>query len=226
MRRVVVFALASLTIGCADDLPPIGPSAVSSISVLSGDDQTGFPRYRLPDSLRVKVSDADGDPVRGATVRWTVEQADGHVDPAMSVTDADGIAATSFTLGVTGMPSVVARVEGRPIETTFTAESHGFVIDCAPTAVTNDRGDVRAMGCAVGAVGNFSGVVALDFEAGDGLEVSFANNTMDLTNVDGPLNTSVLLSVGMSAPTGVHAVELRAQSGDALASDTVLVTVR
>lgn len=226
MRPAVALALAGLTIGCADDLPPIGPAVVTDISVLSGDDQTGFPRYALPDSLRVLVADADGDPVRGAMVRWTVQQSDGQVDPVTSVTNADGVASTSFTLGDGPMPSVVASVEGRSLATTFTAEAHGFVLDCAPAAVTNSRGDIRALGCSAVAVGEFAGVVALSFDAVPGIEVGFASGTLNLGEADGPIGTSALMSIGLGVPTGVHAVVVRAQAGDELASDTVNVTVR
>ena len=225
MRRVASIALACLTIGCADDLPPIGPAAVAGITVVSGDDQRGFPRRQLPDSLRVKVTDAAGGPVRGASVRWTVQQTDGRVDPVISVTGSDGIASTSFTSGETPMPSVVASVEGTSITATFTAEVHGFFLDCAPPAVTNARGDIRVLGCGASAVGDFAAEVVLGFTAIEGVDVSFASGSLDLRETDGPVGTSALLSVGQSVPTGVHPVVLRAQSGDEVARDTVLVTV-
>lgn len=226
MRRALPLVLAGLTIGCADEPPAIGPAVVSDISIVAGDDQAGFPRSVLPDSLRVEVTDPDGDPVRGVSVRWTVPSEDGRVDPVVSVTNAEGIATTSFTLGDTPMPSVVASVEGRSLSTTFSAEAHGFILDCAPPAFTNGKGEIRALGCAASAVGNFAANVTLGFHAIEGINVSFASGTLDLTDVDGPVGTSALLSIGMAVPAGTHPVVMQAQAGDDAAADTVLVTVR
>ena len=98
--------------------------------------------------------------------------------------------------------------------------------ELATAAVTNEKGDIRALGCVADAVGDFAGSVTLSSQAIAGIQVGFANGTLDLTDDGGSAGTSVLLSIGLAVPAGVHPVVLRAQNGDDLAIDTVLVTVR
>ena len=69
------------------------------ISVNSGDQQSGNGGQPLAKPLQVKVTDAWGKPVRGATVNWSVLAGGGTLTAAVSYTGADGIAATSCTLG-------------------------------------------------------------------------------------------------------------------------------
>ena len=64
----------------------------------SGDGQTGAPGQALPNQLRVLVT-VDGEPQENVTVTWSTT--DGSVAPASMSTDAEGISATTWTLGPT-----------------------------------------------------------------------------------------------------------------------------
>jgi adhesin/invasin len=91
----------------------VTPGSASGVQPLSGDGQIGAPKATLPDPIVVAVTDADGNPVSGAAVTWVVTGGGGSVDPTTSTTDADGHAATSWTLGgATGTNTVEAVVSG------------------------------------------------------------------------------------------------------------------
>lgn len=70
-------------------------------SVMTGAGQSGPASTVLPDSLRVRIVDAFGNPVAGVSVTWTVRTGGGAVSPAVGGTNADGVASTRWTLGPT-----------------------------------------------------------------------------------------------------------------------------
>ena len=216
---------AALTVACADD-DPVRPGTASAarIEIVSGDDQAGFPRRSLKDSLRVKVASAAGAPVAGATVLW--ETSDGTVEPERSLTNAAGIASAAWSPDDAAAAELTAHVLNRNLAVDFGADVDGFVVDCVPDAVANDQGDLRAIACGVSSVGEFTGLVTLSKGAGPaGVDASFTTSTLDLTQADGLVMTSVTLSIGLGVPSGVHPVELRAVSGADTASAKIVVTV-
>ena len=95
------------------------PGAPGAIVILSGNNQSGSPGSPLPDSLRVRVTDQFGNPVSGFTVSWAPLAGSGTVSPSTSVTDANGRAATRWTLGSTGGPKAVVAAAGA-LSVTFT----------------------------------------------------------------------------------------------------------
>jgi VCBS repeat-containing protein len=85
----------------------------SGVSIVSGNGQTGAAGAPLGAMLVVKVADGSGNPVSGATVTWTVTAGGGAPNPASSTTDANGQAATTWTLGATpGANTLDASVAG------------------------------------------------------------------------------------------------------------------
>ena len=85
----------------------------SGISIVSGDGQTGAAGAPLTAALVVKVADGSGNPVSGATVTWTVTAGGGNPNPASGTTDANGQAATTWTLGaIPGTNTLAAAVAG------------------------------------------------------------------------------------------------------------------
>jgi hypothetical protein len=85
----------------------------SGISIVSGNGQTGAAGAPLTAALVVKVVDGSGNPVIGATVTWAVTAGGGSATPATSTTDANGQAATIWTLGATpGTNTLNASVAG------------------------------------------------------------------------------------------------------------------
>lgn len=228
MRHGILGAFACLTMACAGDAPPItGPRTAANIAVIAGDGQQGFPRRPLDDSVRVRVTNADGDPVSGVRVIWELDPGEGIASPVSSTTGPDGVAATQWTAGILATASIRARVEARDIVAVAWADVSGFTLDCEPGAFEIMKGGIRAMSCSATAVGDFAGEVALGIEsAPSGVEVAFASGSLDLREADGPVGTSALLSVGTGVATGTHAIVLSGRSGAAIPTDTVLVSVR
>jgi len=66
---------------------------------VSGDGQFSTAGTTLPAPLVVQVNDADGNPIPGRTVNFSVSQGDGNTGAATVVTGADGRASTTFTTG-------------------------------------------------------------------------------------------------------------------------------
>jgi hypothetical protein len=73
--------------------------SAAGVHVVSGDNQSGQVGTELPVPLVVEVVDADGNPVPGAGITWTVTGGGGSVDPPTGTTDASGQASTHWTLG-------------------------------------------------------------------------------------------------------------------------------
>jgi plastocyanin len=125
---VRALAMGSLVVlmgwGCGDDNNEPTPAApvLAKAPTKSGDAQTGDPGAALVSPLRVLVT-RDGIPAAGDTVKWSTS--DGSVSPTAFVTAADGIGATTWTLGPNvGAQSTTASVTGAT-SVTFTATASG-----------------------------------------------------------------------------------------------------
>ena len=96
--------------------------AAAKIEVVSGNAQRGEVATLLPEPLRVRVADAFGNVVQGATVAWSVLEGSGLLSAPSTVTDAAGKAQVTLTLGtVTGTVKVGAALPGTGASTSFTA---------------------------------------------------------------------------------------------------------
>ncbi len=120
-----LIALAILAIGCGNDDDPINPNATLRIELASGNSQPGVVGRPLTNLLIAKVRNAADQPVAGKTVSWSVSAGGGSVSPTTSVTDAEGLASTTLTLGPTETANrVTASIADRPTATVvFTANA-------------------------------------------------------------------------------------------------------
>jgi hypothetical protein len=110
-------------VACSSSEPSgvsIGPAArVEAWSPLSTTGQVGA---AVPNGVTVKVTDAGGRAMPGASVGFTVKIGNGTVVPRVSITDANGQGSASWTLGtVAGTNQVVATVSGVSNTVTFVA---------------------------------------------------------------------------------------------------------
>ena len=96
----------------------------TKIELVSGDHQSASVGAQLPAPLRVKVTDANGNPVENVAVTWTANTG-GSVGATSTGTDAGGIAEVTRTLGlIPGTYTTTAEVDGldgSPITFTSTA---------------------------------------------------------------------------------------------------------
>ncbi len=78
--------------------------AAAKIVIVQGDGQGAAVGAVLPESLTVRVTDTNGQPVQGQVVTFSVTASGGSVAPASAVTTADGVAAARWTLGPAAGP--------------------------------------------------------------------------------------------------------------------------
>jgi hypothetical protein len=114
--------------------------APGSLVAVSGGNQSGTVGAVLPESLVVRLTDANGNGIAGRAITWTAGQ--GVVSPAGATTDIGGRAATQWTLGTgAGAQTVTATspgLAGGPVQFTATA------IPGAATTITRISGDHQA----------------------------------------------------------------------------------
>jgi hypothetical protein len=99
-------------------------SAASKFSKVSGDNQTAVAGSVLADSLVVRVSDADNNPVPGVQVSWAVT-GNGAVSSPTTTSGADGRTGVKWTLGATagaqGVTATAAPLPSAPVSFSATA---------------------------------------------------------------------------------------------------------
>lgn len=193
-------ALLALLAACGSDG---APSDARSITPQSGDDQTGIVGEELA-PLVVRVVDASDVPEADVEVGWSVVSGGGDITPASSLTDANGLASTTFTLGPTVGAQVarasVAGADGSPV--TFTATA----LAGPPTQMTESSGDGQAG--SVGAQLPLPYVVLIRDESGaplDGIDVAWevrsggGSVSADTTTSDAAGLAKVFHTLGPSA---------------------------
>jgi hypothetical protein len=74
------------------------PGNVATLVAVSGAGQTGEAGKALATPLKVKVADASGNPIEGLSISWSVAAGNGSVDPSSSRSNAEGVAASVWTL--------------------------------------------------------------------------------------------------------------------------------
>ena len=100
-------------------LPPPVPTA---LAIILGDNQTGLTGEPLTNPFVVEVRDQYGDLMAGVTVTFAVSESDGALSVGAAMTDANGRAESTLTLGVDpGGYIVEVSVEGIAETVTFNA---------------------------------------------------------------------------------------------------------
>ena len=117
----VLIACLAAAAGCSEDDGFVEPPSPASLTIVGGSPQAGTTGLPLGQTLRVRVTDDDGEPLGGVEVSWAVTAGQGTLITATSTTDGDGVAVNSWTLGATeGQQTVTASVPGANT-VTFTA---------------------------------------------------------------------------------------------------------
>jgi len=118
-RILLVLALGLFIAGCLDRAVT-GPASTSGASfaarlvVLDGNAQSGAVNSPLSPSLKLRVTDANGSPVEGATVTFSTRQGGGSINPPTARSGADGIVNATWTLGTAlGTQKIVATLIGQ-----------------------------------------------------------------------------------------------------------------
>ena len=119
-----LFVMGLLACGSEEKVQPTVPAALEP---LDGNGQSGGPGALLAKPLTVKVTDAQGNPVPGVLVSWSVLSGAGTVTPSSSASDDAGAASAQFTLGPDPgeqqARAEVSGLSGSPVIFTATAAS-------------------------------------------------------------------------------------------------------
>ena len=86
-------------------------SDVSGLALVSGDGQFAPAGQALPQPLRVRVTDAGGNPISGIPVSFTVVRGGGTLAPSSALSDIDGLASAVWTVGA-GANTATASLSG------------------------------------------------------------------------------------------------------------------
>jgi plastocyanin len=119
----VIFVVAGCGGGGSDGSTPPPTTVIAKTGSNNGDVQTGTVGEVLATPLSVQVTDA-GTAAAGATVSWSTPSG-GSLAPSSSLTDANGVASSTWTLGtVSGAQTATAALagaSGSPVTFTATA---------------------------------------------------------------------------------------------------------
>ena len=126
-RTLLGLGIAILIGGCSST-STTPPDQAPTLSVVSGDTQTGTRSTQLAADFVVKLVDKAGAPLAGKAVSWGVAFGGGSLTPTTGTTDANGEMASRYTLGpFLGAQTVTATVTGTTA-VTFTATATGGAI--------------------------------------------------------------------------------------------------
>ena len=122
----VAFALAALSASCGGDVTPPDPGEAAELELVDGNGQTAPAGTALAEPVIVRVLDTEARPVTNQEVTFGIVSGGGSVEPQTVTTDADGIAAATWTLGPNaGIQELRARTiqggSGTPLDVPFTA---------------------------------------------------------------------------------------------------------
>jgi hypothetical protein len=193
--------LAAATLRCSEG-GTVNPGEAALIELVSGNEQDATIGTTLPESLIVRVTDENEDPVGGVTVTWAA-QGGGSVSAAAVESGDDGLAGVRRTLGATpGEQTATAAVtglDGSPV--TFTATAVDGPLP-TPTLVMVTQPPSAALDGEVFAA-DAQPVVSVETTAGDPIEG--VTVTASLASGGGTLEGS---------PTAVSGPDGRAEFGD------------
>jgi len=123
-RGALPLAVAiAVGVGCSND-DGVNPNPTpATMTAASGNNQTGTTGAALNQPFVVIVRDAGSAPMEGVTVLWTVVSGGGTLGAATSMTDAQGQASNTYTVGGTaGTNTIEAAVQSNTaIKVAFTA---------------------------------------------------------------------------------------------------------
>jgi alpha-tubulin suppressor-like RCC1 family protein len=137
---VVALVAVGAVVGACSDKATTGPSKVqgkdfaSALRSVDGDQQIGPVAAALTKQLVVKVIDANGLPVEGATVTFNVRGGGGSVNPPANTSSVSGLVSATWTLGTAlGANKVVALL------------TNNYVLDSAVFTATATAGAPRVI---------------------------------------------------------------------------------
>jgi hypothetical protein len=135
----LIAVAAVVSCGGGESLKPSNepPAKIDAISDLI---RSGTVGSTVTTGLVVKVTDASGRPVQGASVAFAVTLGNGTTNPRVAVTDANGQAVSTWTLGtIVGPNEVTASVDGVATSLKFQATGLAGAVSAVSLSTQNAR---------------------------------------------------------------------------------------
>ncbi len=122
--------------------------SASTLSIISGNNQTAKVGTKLPSDLVVQLLDGDGNGVPNTAVTWVVAIGGGSVTPQNGTTDDQGVATAQWTLGPNPGPNRVDAVVSGVGVANFSATGTAAVPSTVTTTttITGDSPDPSVSG--------------------------------------------------------------------------------
>ena len=213
------------TFNAEASLPPPMPTALEGVS---GNNQTDLTGERLMNPFVVEVRDQYDDPMEGVTVTFAVSEGSGSISPEMELTDTNGRAESTLTLGnEPGTNTVTVSVEGitEIVDFNAIAELREFDLSVPSgislihiplkvRAIDGVAGTIESVGDLYDALGGASTVnflITYDSQAQEWRSYFGASDTG--TAADRTLTDDMGIIAGMKSPTSVRL------KGDALGTN-------
>ncbi len=159
-----------------DSSGPSGPRA-ASVTGIAGDSQVAPTNVPLDFPLSMTLLGSNGQPIQGVSVTWSAVPANGaSFSPQPSVSDANGIAATTVTMGAIQDTIVInAAVPGVAQPVVF----HALAVDPCTfarlyTFGSTVNGALTTVDCNAG--GYYTDLYAISFAAQTGLTINMTGN--------------------------------------------------
>jgi hypothetical protein len=138
--RTLTFALAAVLAACVNDgVSPssIKPSKLEPTGVLT---RTAAVGSSIPNALGVKVTDVAGKPVANVAVAFAVTSGNGATSPRVALTNANGEATATWTLGtIVGPNQVTASVMSVDTQVRFAATGTAGPVTAIQLSTQNAR---------------------------------------------------------------------------------------
>ncbi|HEY7234104.1 MAG TPA: Ig-like domain-containing protein [Gemmatimonadaceae bacterium] len=131
--------IATATVQAVSGRTPITVVATAAeITTVAGGAQRALAGSLLPQAVVVRVTSRRARPVEGVLVTFRVGDAQGSLEPASAITDADGRARTTWTLGdLPGRQTLLATVERIDSALAIVAEAEPTAANTRLTALTD-----------------------------------------------------------------------------------------
>lgn len=204
----------------------VNAAAAGIEKVAGGDNQTALTGQAFGQPLAVRVANAAGQPVSGATVTFTVTSGSVTITSASSTTDANGVASATVQAGNSAGPAVVTATSGA-FSTAFnlTVRSPGPVFTAA--SIVNGAGfqpgispGTIAVISGTGIAPNVRGTVTPNTIVGP-LPTRLADVEVTFNNIPAPIFSvtnnngaeQVVVQVPYEVAPGTATVTVRSQGG-------------
>jgi len=196
IHLIGILVLSLLIFSCSgdNDSPPPIVNVATSVTLVSGENQSALKETTLTNPIEVIVTDQEGTPFAGAAVIFSVSE--GSVSSQTQITNSEGKASVNWTLGETtgdqSLTMTVFKADG--VTPIINSPMNVNAIALRPIIVGEfheggvvffvDDSSIHGLVCTTQSIGNFIwGCPGTEINGADDLEIGGGQqNTLDILN--------------------------------------------